>query len=87
MADMHSGCVHRGLRYNVYLLGIHPKMEAVIRRRDKTYPCYTSIIPQRRWYRLYVRTPHEIVELAIAKVREYDAVVETYTPEEEEKAS
>jgi len=88
----HDGCVHHGLRYSAYLLGLTPKAHVDIVRNNAVE--YTSVafeVEQQIPTKLFgIIVGHEtqsltkIVELAIAKIREYDAVLETYALEEEE---
>ena len=92
---MHDGCVHRGLRYSAYLRNVSPEAYVKIERNDgyvNVYDStYTHKVIQRVPTKLFgITVSHEtrsltkIVELAIAKIEEYDAVLETYAVEEEE---
>ena len=94
MTDMHDGCVHRGLRYSAYLRDISPDAYIILLRNDHASETHTSgfkqinqMIPSKLFgitVGYETRSLNKIVELAIAKVREYDATVETFTPEEAE---
>ena len=100
MTDMHSGIVHRGLRYSVYLRQLSPCAYVIVRRNNwidpaLTYPYtgteYTIRIKQRAATKLFgipigyhTRSLTKIVELAITKIEEYDATLEIFPVEEEE---
>ena len=94
---MHDGCVHQGLRYSAYLRGLSSEdANVVIRRNDGHTDEYgrltwTCVIPESIPIKLFGATiSHEtrsltkIVELAITKIEEYDAVLETFAVEEEQ---
>ena len=90
--EIHDGCVHRGLRYTARLRQLPPVAYIAINRNDCTSVDGVCQISQYVPFKLFgvtvghdTRSLTEIVELAIAKIREYDAVVETYAPEEEEE--
>ena len=91
--EMHSGVIHEGLRYVLVLRGIAPDADVRAMRRcdlrregeyDAAGPFYIARQrPQSRWRRLFgyrTRSLTELCETSIAKVREYDAVVETFNP-------
>ena len=90
---MHDGCVHKGLRYSVYLRGVSPNAAAVlIRNEDASQGSLDGFasIKQTEPDKLFgfplgapMKSLTEIVELGIAKVREFDAVVETFVPDDE----
>jgi len=88
----HDGCVHRGLRYSAYLRGLTPKAYVDITRNNAVeYTPITFEVEQQIPTKLFgITVCHEtqslikIIEIAAAKIREYDAALETYAPEEAE---
>ena len=88
---MHSGLVHRGLRYSAYLRGLPSKgAQVLVRRNDDSTdmygnPAYVCEIPEAIPAKIFgivvghdTRSLTKIVELAITKIEEYDAVLETF---------
>ncbi|KKM78029.1 hypothetical protein LCGC14_1364200 [marine sediment metagenome] len=92
---MHDGCVHQGLRYSAYLRAVAPNAYVDLRRNNWTREedaHFMSVKQRTTHMKLFgiplggrLRSLTEIVELAVAKIEEYDAVLETFSVEEEEE--
>ena len=92
---MHDGCVYHGLRYSAYLRGVLPDAYVVLIRNDCANPgekwddgfeSIKSRVPLKIFgitVGYTARNLTETVEFAISRVREYDAVLETFEAEEE----
>ena len=92
---MQDGCVYRGLRYSAYLRKVSPNAGVFITRNDAAPDDsnswgWTYTIRQRIPTKIFgITVGHEtrsltkIVELAISKIEEYDAVLETFEVEKE----
>lgn len=91
----HDGCVYRGLRYSAYLRGVSPNAEVTLIRNDAEdtnkvqYSVLLQTILQNDPFKVFgitightTRSLSEIVELAITKLRNYDAILETFSVEE-----
>jgi len=83
MTTMHSGCVHRGLRYSAYLRDLSPKAYVAIIRNDNgvDHSLSSQRIRQRVRTKFLgitlsekVQSLTQIVDTATALIREWDAV-------------